>query len=90
MAKMYYNYIIFKDHNDGELSVTVYDDASYMFSDASRQICFSDCDDILTIEQIVCNGKEVHYGGWKPGMHYTFYDNDNNLVYENWFPQWDH
>ena len=90
MDKMYYNYIIFKDHNDGELSVTVYDDTGDMFIDASRQICFGDCDDTLTIEQIVYDGKEVHYGGWKQGMHYTFYDNDNNLVYENWFPQWDH
>ena len=90
MNKMYYNYIIFKDGDDGETSVTVYDDAGYMFSDASRQICFSDCNNTLTIERIVCDGKEVHYGGWKQGMHYTFYDNDGNLVYENWFPQWDH
>ena len=90
MVKFSMNFVLCMDYYDGLLDVHAFDDSDELFAFVSKMICFSDCDDHAEIVQIVHAGKEVHYGGWKEGMHYTFYDEDNNLVYENWFPQWDH
>lgn len=84
------NFVVCKCTYDNALDVHTFDNVNEMFRWVSKIICFSDCDESTDILQIVYEGKEVHYGGWKQGMHYTFYDKDNNLVYENWFPQWDH
>lgn len=84
-------FIVCKDNYDGQINVTTYGNSEQMFRDVSKLICFSDCDDCTEILQIVYNGREVKYGGWKQGMHYTFYTKDTNeLVWEAWYPEWDH
>ena len=91
MVKFSMNFVLCKDNYDGLLDVHAFDDSDELMLFVSKQICFSDCDDHAEILQIVRAGREVIYGGWKHGMHYTFYDKETNeLVYENWFPHWDH
>lgn len=63
--------------------------ANEFFTDVSRIICFDDCNPV-TVMEIIWHGKTVHYRGWAPGMHYMYDDDDGNLVWEGWFPEWDH
>lgn len=59
------------------------------FREVSYKICFSDCEPREVVE-IVWHGKRVRYVGWQPGMKYQYVDDNNELVWEGYFPEWDH
>ena len=57
---------------------------------AAKHYAFDDVDDTYTIEKIVCDGHELHYLGWQPGMLFEFVSENGGIVYSAEFPQWDH
>ena len=59
------------------------------FREVSRIICFDDIEP-RTVVEIVWHGKKVFYRGWKPGMLFQYEDESGELVWEGYFPEWDH
>ena len=60
------------------------------FSAVSHVIAWDDFNN-LTVVLIVFKGKLFHYEGWQPGMHFQFTDAfTGEVVYDNYFPEWDH
>jgi hypothetical protein len=89
----YKNAYLLLDREDGEVIVKAYDEneSNKMMRDVSKQICFSDCDDTFTVIGIIYHGREVEYGGWRPGMLMQYYFKvTGDLAWEQSFPQWDH
>jgi hypothetical protein len=85
------NFVVYRDTYDGEVRCVTYEYEREMFRAVSKIICFSDCDDSTDIVMIVADGREVSYAGWQPCMHYVFVDKETKeIVYENWFPHWEH
>ena len=85
------NFVVLRDTYDGEVRCVTYEYEREMFREVSKSICFSDCDDSTDIVMIVADGREVSYAGWQPCMHYVFVDKETKeIVYENWFPNWEH
>lgn len=66
-----------------------YNDIDSMFTMISQIICFSDCTDEEVVE-IMWKGVPVHYVGWRPDMYFRFEDKIGNLVWDGYFPRWDH
>lgn len=60
-----------------------------IFRTAAKMIAFDDCTGI-EVTDIVINGKKYFYTGWKPGMTYTFVDENGVEVWTSSFPEWDH
>lgn len=65
-------------------------DVNQMYYDASKVYAFSDCDDTTHIAKILHDGDEVVYDGWEPGNHMTYKNKYGAIIYENYFPQFDH
>ena len=89
----YKNCVILRDKEDGEITVKSYsdDDADVMMCDISKVICFSDCDDMWDVIKIVYMGREVEYGGWRPGMVMSYeYIETGDEAWSGCFPHWDH
>lgn len=89
MPQTYYKFT-----TDEGTEYTVTDDKhdpnpTWFFVNLSKRLCFSDCSNELVTE-IYFEGKPIHYGGWKPNMLYTFYDENNTLIWAQAFPHWDH
>lgn len=85
------NFVVIKDLYDGEVFYHSYELKNEMMREVCKQICFSDCDDGFEILMIVLGGRPIKYVGWQPQMHYEFrYEDNNEIAYENWFPQWEH
>lgn len=63
--------------------------ADRFFTDVSKILAFDDCtnDDVT---EIYWHGERVWYFGWEPGMHFRFGDICKNVVWEGWFPEFDH
>ena len=60
------------------------------FNEVASVIAMSDCSD-QNVVKIVFQGKEFHYTGWKPGMEFTFVDDENSQnAYTTWMPHLDH
>jgi hypothetical protein len=58
---------------------------------ASQFYAWDDCDDTYRIDEIMCDGRELHYVGWQPGMLFEFKDlTTGEIVYSAKFMQWDH
>jgi hypothetical protein len=57
---------------------------------ASQFYAWADCDDTYEIVEIMCDGRELEYVGWQPGMLFEFESEDGGIVYSAEFPQWDH
>ena len=58
---------------------------------AAKHYAFDDIDDTYTIEKIVCDGHELHYLGWQPGMLFEFKDLvTGEIVYSVCHENWDH
>lgn len=89
----YNNAYILLDREDGEVIVkafTDYEDNEMMY-DVSKYICFSDCDDSFEVIGIIYHGREVEYGGWRPGMWMQYYFKaTGDLAWSHCFPQWEH
>jgi hypothetical protein len=85
------NFVVIKDLYDGEVFCHSYEHKYEMMREVCNQICFSDCCDGFEILMIVFEGRPIKYVGWQPRMHYEFrYEDNNEIAYENWFPQWEH
>lgn len=87
------NCFILRDREDGEVIVKAYPDdrAETMMRKVSKHICFSDCDDTFEVIDIIYHGREVEYGGWRPGMVMQYYfTKTGDLAWEESFPQWEH
>ena len=58
---------------------------------AAKFYAFDDLDDTYYIDSIWCDGKELEYVGWQPGMLFEFREVDTGkIVYSAEFPEWDH
>jgi hypothetical protein len=89
----YKNAYLLLDREDGEVIVKAYteEESEKMMREVSKHICFSDCDDTFTVIGIIYHGREVEYGGWRPGMLMQYYYQiTGDLAWEESFPQYDH
>ena len=64
-------------------------DTDKFFTEISRRIAFSDCSNEEVLN-IVWQGKEVKYVGWRPGMVFEYKDLEGNVVWSASFQNWDH
>ena len=82
------------EHEDGTVYTHAYDSGTSecrFFRDVTEQIAFDDCTNCRVI-CIVWHGRKVRYNGWMPGMHYvyTHTTGKKDVVYEDFFPEFDH
>ena len=85
-------YIKLVDRETGEVVMKYFEkgDVGALCYKASQYYAWSDCDDTYRIEEIMCDGEELHYRGWQPGMLFEFVSENGGVVYSAEFPQWDH
>lgn len=58
---------------------------------AAKFYAFDDFDDTYYIDSIWCDGKELEYVGWQPGMLFEFREVDTGkIVYSASFECWEH
>lgn len=71
--------------------INYYDTAEELFRAAAKLLAFSDCyAEDFTVDKIMCEGKECFYAGWMPGMEYRFVTEDGEVMFDEFFPEWDH
>lgn len=85
-------YIKLRDRETGEFEYRYFEkgDIGALCYKASQIYAWSDCDDTYEIVEIMCDGKELYYVGWQPGMLFEFVSEDSGVVYSAEFPQWNH
>lgn len=85
-------YIKLVDRETGEVVMKYFEkgDIGALCYKASQFYAWSDCDDTYRIEEIMCDGRELYYVGWQPGMLFEFESEDGGIVYSAEFPQWNH
>ena len=82
-------YIKWVERDSGNFTVTTYDNLDKMCFDMAHFYAWSDCDDSFDLVEAFWDGAQVRYAGWLPQMQFDFY-REGELVWRNWFPQWDH
>ena len=85
-------YIKLVDRETGEVVMKYFEkgDVSALCYKASQYYAWADCDDTYRIDEIMCDGRELEYVGWQPGMLFEFESEDGGIVYSAKFPEWDH
>ena len=86
-------YIKLVDRETGEIEYRYFEkgDVGALCYKASQFYAWSDCDDTYAIEEIMCDGHELGYLGWQPGMLFEFKDyTTGEIVYSAEHMQWDH
>lgn len=85
-------YIKLRDRETGEVEYRYFEkgDVGALCYKASQFYAWSDCDDTYEIIEIMCDGVELYYRGWQPGMLFEFVSENGGIVYSAEFPQWDH
>ena len=85
-------YIKLVDRETGEVVMKYFEkgDVGALCYKASQFYAWSDCDDTYRIDEIMCDGRELEYIGWQPGMLFEFVDDDGTIVYSAKFMCWDH
>ena len=86
-------YIKLVDRETGEVVMKYFEkgDVGALCYKASQFYAWSDCDDTYRIEEIMCDGHELGYLGWQPGMLFEFKDYTTGaIVYSASFECWDH
>jgi hypothetical protein len=86
-------YIKLRNNETGEFEYRYFEkgDVGALCYKASQIYAWSDCDDTYRIEEIMCDGHELCYMGWRPCMEFKFKDmKTGKVVYDAEFPQWDH
>lgn len=85
-------YIRLVDRETGDIVMKYFEkgDVGALCYKASQLYAWADCDDTYRIDEIMCNGRELYYVGWQPGMLFEFVSEDGGIVYSAEFPQWDH
>lgn len=86
-------YIKLVDRETGEVVMKYFEkgDVGALCYKASQFYAWDDCDDTYRIEEIMCDGHELGYLGWQPGMLFEFKDyTTGEIVYSASFECWDH
>lgn len=86
-------YIKLVDRETGEVVMKYFEkgDVGALCYKASQFYAWDDCDDTYRIEEIMCDGHELGYLGWQPGMLFEFKDYTTGaIVYSAEHMQWDH
>lgn len=86
-------YIKLVDRETGEVVMKYFEkgDVGALCYKVSQFYAWSDCDDTYRIDEIVCDGHELGYLGWQPGMLFEFKDYTTGaIVYSASHMQWDH
>jgi hypothetical protein len=85
-------YIKLVDRETGEVVMKYFEkgDVGALCYKASQFYAWADCDDTYRIDEIMCDGVELYYRGWQPGMLFEFVSENGGIVYSAEFPQWDH
>jgi hypothetical protein len=85
-------YIKLVDRETGDIVMKYFEkgDVGALCYKASQYYAWADCDDTYRIDEIMCDGVELYYRGWQPGMLFEFVSENGGIVYSAEFPQWDH
>lgn len=85
-------YIKLVDRETGEVVMKYFEkgDVDALCYKAAQFYAWSDCDDTYRIDEIMCDGHELGYLGWQPGMLFEFVSEKGGVVYSAVFPEWDH
>ena len=86
-------YIKLVDRETGEVIMKYFEkgDVGALCYKASQFYAWSDCDDTYRIDEIMCDGHELCYMGWRPCMEFKFKDmTTGKVVYDAFHEQWDH
>ena len=85
-------YIKLVDRETGEVVMKYFEkgDVGALCYKAAQYYAWADCDDTYRIEEIMCDGRELYYVGWQPGMLFEFVSEDGGIVYSASFPEWNH
>jgi hypothetical protein len=85
-------YIRLVDRETGEVVMKYFEkgDIGALCYKASQYYAWADCDDTYRIDKIMCDGRELEYVGWQPGMLFEFVSEDGGIVYSASHMQWDH
>ena len=86
-------YIKLRDNETGEFEYRYFEkgDVGALCYKASQFYAWSDCDDTYSIVEIMCDGHELCYMGWRPCMEFKFKDlTTGKVVYDAFHEQWEH
>ena len=86
-------YIKLRNNETGEFEYRYFEkgDVGALCYKASQMYAWSDCDDTYSIVEIMCDGHELCYMGWRPCMEFKFKDlTTGKVVYDAFHEQWDH
>jgi hypothetical protein len=85
-------YIKLVDRETGDVVMKYFEkgDVGALCYKASQYYAWADCDDTYRIDEIMCDGRELYYVGWQPGMLFEFESEDGGIVYSAEFPEWNH
>ena len=86
-------YIKLRNNETGEFEYRYFEkgDIGALCYKASQMYAWSDCDDTYSIVEIMCDGHELCYMGWRPCMEFKFKDlTTGKVVYDAFHEQWDH
>ena len=86
-------YIKLVDRETGEVVMKYFEkgDVGALCYNASQFYAWSDCDDTYRLDEIMCDGHELGYLGWQPGMLFEFKDLvTGEIVYSVCHENWDH
>ena len=68
-----------------------FDTADQLFYFASKLYAFNDCYQV-EVHEILALGVKCEYLGWMPDMQFRYAECGRryNIIYDNFFPEWDH
>ena len=86
-------YIKLRDRETGAIEMKYFEqgDVGALCYKASQFYAWSDCDDTYEIVEIMCDGRELEYVGWQPGMLFEYRDVESGEIVssaEHW--EWEH
>ena len=96
LKQSYYDentYIKLVDRETGEVVMKYFEkgDVGALCYKASQFYAWADCDDTYEIVEIMCDGRELEYLGWQPGMLFEYRDVESGEIVssaEHW--EWEH
>ena len=86
-------YIKLRERETGEIEYRYFEkgDVGALCYKASQFYAWDDCDDTYEIVEIMCDGRELYYVGWQPGMLFEYRDVESGEIVssaEHW--EWEH
>ena len=79
------------ENGEMERFLRCFDTADQLFYFASKLHAFDDCYE-LRVHAILALGIECEYTGWMPGMEFRYIEcgKPSNVIFDGFFPEWDH